>query len=452
MSRRECLQEDEDNFTLSQSMGTQTEIFKLKKNRSPYLAKITAILETNTHEGFCFETACTYSKKVVTRVVVPPRKYRHRVGKIDHTEFPWANFLPLPHILDFCLVPFCCPFENIMTCKFVQPPGGVGRHQYRYTVRDVRIMRARRPASPNNVVFSFQGSFGPPTYGHLMSMLNFAKQIKRDYGGTKLLLFMPASGGSSKPHLFPTRQCRVDVLRIFCRILKSYFPDDDDIEFGVSEIEFGIAGFRDQSVSTIHTIKKLVEMKKCETDEICLGMGLDNAFQLPYWECIDEYVQHVSKIYIVRRDPSPADLENIRLFEVTNVDKTKTKMYFDVRVPSWTRAPYAKFFYREGGERTSVFEENKVHDFYGSLPVICKIKSKQIPATSSTLVRYFIGEFLKSDSDRQSDSDRESQSDRKNIRNKIKQLMFGNEISGVDYAVDETIDSYFRLSFLINAK
>lgn len=440
MSMRPCFQEDEDNFTLSQSMGTQTEVFQLKKNRSPYLAKITAILETNTHEGFCFESACKYSKKVVTRVVVPPRKYRHKVGKIDHSEFPWANFLPLPHILDFCLVPFCCPFENIMTCKFVQPPGGVGRHQYRYTVRDVRIVRARRPASPNNVVFSFQGSFGPPTYGHLMSMLNFAKQIKRDYGGTKTLLFMPSSGGSSKPHLFPTRQCRVDVLWIFCRILKSYFPDDDDIEFRVSEIEYDIAGSHDRSVGTIHTIKKLVEMKKCETDEICLGMGLDNAYQLPYWECIDEYVKHVSKIYIVRRDPSPADLENIRLFEITNADQTKTKMYFDVRVPAWTRAPYAQFFYREG----VVSEENKVYEFHGSLPAICKIKSKPIPPTSSTMVRHFIGEFLKGESvsDRQSESVCQSVSERQIIRNKIKQLMFGPETSYADYAVDETIESY----------
>ena len=404
----QCLQEDENEFTLSQSMGTQTEIFQLKKNRSPYLAKITATLETNTHEGFCFDSACKYSKKIVTKVVVPPRKYRrHKAGKIDHTLFPWANFLPLPPIMDFYLVPFCCPFENVMTCKFVQPPGGVGRHEYRYTVREVRIVKARYPRNRNNVIFSFQGSFGPPTFGHLMSMLTFAKQIKRDYGGTKTLLFMPASGGASKPHLYPTRSARVDVLRIFCRILKSYFPDEDDIEFRVSEIEFDIAGGTDRSVSTINTIRKLVAMKKCESDEICLGMGLDNTYQLPYWESVDEYVQHVSKIYVVRRDPSPADLENIRLFEIPN---TNTKMYFDVRVPSWSKVS-------DIADRIVSF----------TLPTICKIKSKPIPPTSSTLVRHFIKDFLHGHAE---------------SREKIKQLMFGDEISGVDYAVDETIESF----------
>jgi nicotinic acid mononucleotide adenylyltransferase len=423
MSMAQCLQEDDDAFTLSQSMGTQTEIFQLKKNRSPYLAKITALLEMNAHEGFCFESACKYSKKIVTKVVVPPRKYRHKAGKIDHTQFPWANFLPLPHIMDFSLVPFCCPIENVMTCKFVQPPGGVGRHEYRYTVREVRIVKARYPRNRNNVIFSFQGSFGPPTYGHLMSMLNFATQIKKDYGGTKTLLFMPASGGSSKPHLYPTRSARVDVLRIFCRSLKSYFPDDDDIEFRVSEVEFNIAGEADRSVSTIHTIRKLVAMKKCESDEICLGMGLDNAYQLPYWESIDEYASLVSKIYVVHREPSESELENIRLFEVINADKTTTQMYFDVRIPSWTKAPFAKIFNREV-----------------DVPAICKVKSKhEIPPTSSTLVRYFIGESLvESESDGKSESGSKSQSNRQ----KIKQLMFGREISGVDYAVDETIESY----------
>ncbi len=303
-------------------------------------------------------------------------------------------------------------------------------------------------SSKNNVIFSLQGSFGPPTFGHFMSMFYFAKQIKKDYSGNKKLLFMPAAGGS-KTHLFPTRESRTNVLRVFCQILKSLFRD---IDFDVSDIEYNIAGSANRSVGTIHTIRKLVELKTNDSDEICLGMGLDNAYQLPYWESIDEYAQHVSKIYVVHRDPTPTEMQNIRLFQVINADakNTKTKMYFDVTIPSWTKAPFAQFFIdptnrptisASDPNRQAVLLENltpsgkDMYKFYGTLPAIVEVKCKSIPPTSSSMMRYFIGQVLKNELANASAEDTVN-------REKVKNIMFGRDIHNQEDAVDETIASY----------
>ena len=311
-----------------------------------------------------------------------------------------------------------------------------------------RKMSSSSSASKNNVIFSLQGSFGPPTFGHFMSMFYFAKQIKKDYSGKKKLLFMPAAGGS-KTHLFPTRESRTNVLRVFCQILKSLFRD---IDFDVSDIEYNIAGSANRSVGTIYTIRKLVELKTSDSDEICLGMGLDNAYQLPYWESIDEYAQHVSKIYVVHRDPTPTELQNIRLFQVINADAkmTKTKMYFDVTIPSWTKAPFTKFFIDPANRptinasdpnRQAVLLENltpsgkDMYKFYGTLPAIVEVKCKSIPPTSSSMMRYFIGQVLKNELANASAVDNLN-------REKVKNIMFGRDIHNQEDAVDETIASY----------
>ena len=259
---------------------------------------------------------------------------------------------------------------------------------------------------------------------------------------------MPAAGGS-KTHLFPTRESRTNVLRVFCQILKSLFRD---IDFDVSDIEYNIAGSANRSVGTIHTIRKLVELKTSDSDEICLGMGLDNAYQLPYWESIDEYAQHVSKIYVVHRDPTPTELQNIRLFQVINADAkmTKTKMYFDVTIPSWTKAPFTKFFIDPANRPTiNAFDPNRqsvllenltpsgndMYKFYGTLPAIVEVKCKSIPPTSSSMMRYFIGQVLKNELANASAEDTVN-------REKVKNIMFGRDIHNQEDAVDETIASY----------
>jgi len=285
----------------------------------------------------------------------------------------------------------------------------------------------------SNVIFSFQGSFGPPTFGHLMSMFYFAKEIQKDYThGSKTMLFMPSPGGS-KTHLFPTRTSRTNILRIFCKILQSSFPD---ITFDVSDIEYNIAGPLNKSVATIHTLRKLNELKVSETDEICLGMGLDNAYQLPYWESVDEYSQHVRKIFVVHRDPTPAEIQNIRSFQVTNADASSAKLLFDVTIPSWTKAPFTQFFIGSSDDTISPSDPNRqalllnkltpsdhqdTYKFYGTLPIIVEIDSHGIPSTSSSMMRYFIGQ---------------------GNREKVKNIMFGRYMNDQDAAVDEIMASY----------
>ena len=80
-------------------------------------------------------------------------------------------------------------------------------------------------ATPSyDVVFSYQGAFGPPTYGHYKSMEAFAQKLNTDFPDEKILmLFMPTAGGS-KSHLLPTRIMRKKVLDMFCNMLTANLP------------------------------------------------------------------------------------------------------------------------------------------------------------------------------------------------------------------------------------
>jgi hypothetical protein len=61
-----------------------------------------------------------------------PDKYKdHAVGRIANTrEYRWANHLPLPEV----------NYSGSGYCKFHKPKGGVGQHQYRYTIKKVQIV------------------------------------------------------------------------------------------------------------------------------------------------------------------------------------------------------------------------------------------------------------------------------------------------------------------------
>jgi nicotinic acid mononucleotide adenylyltransferase len=256
-----------------------------------------------------------------------------------------------------------------------------------------------------DVVFSYQGAFGPPTYGHYKSMDAFAKQLTTDFEGKNILmLFMPTAGGS-KTHLQPTRDSRKKVLDVFCSMLKDTHPN---ITFETSPIENEI--FDDVTTkgktATIYTIDKL--KTKYPNSTICLGMGLDNAYQLPYWEKINEYSTKVAKIYVVPRTPTAEELEKTRLFNVKNADQTIAVMRFDVTVP-WTNGTFLKCFLPGDstvtvgkgekdnliGALTSVNDDKKEPFlFYQELPPVKILEATSIPATSSSMMRYFIGQII----------------------------------------------------------
>jgi nicotinic acid mononucleotide adenylyltransferase len=340
-----------------------------------------------------------------------------------------------------------------------------------------------------DVVFSYQGAFGPPTYGHYKSMDAFAKQLTSDFAGQKILmLFMPTAGGS-KTHLLPTRDSRKKVLDKFCEMLKVENPN---ITFETSGIENAI--FDDAATSkktaTIYTIDKLIETYK--TSKICLGMGLDNAFQLPYWEKIDEYLMKVHKIYVVPRTPSAEELEKTRVFNVTNTDKSVVEMRFDVTVP-WLNATFLKCFIEDSerfvyieteeedltkpGETkktksctldgqqiivngkpnklvldnlTSVKNDGKEpYVFYQKLPPVQVLTGTpapesasssapksvlSIPATSSSMMRYFIGQYL---------NEKNKEETKEVNLSKVQKLMFGPTITEEQkLLVQDTITDY----------
>ena len=181
---------------------------------------------------------------------------------------------------------------------------------------------------------------------------------------------------------------------------------------------------------------------KYPTSTICLGMGLDNAYQLPYWQDIDKYVDLVHKIYVVPRTPTAEELEKTRMFIVENVKNgSKAEMRFDITVP-WINTTFLKCFLPSSstdtvgkGEKdkliaalTPVNADNKEpYKFYQTLPPVVELTGEEstsasasaastpilsIPATSSSMMRYFIGQYIQE----------------KNIEanlEKIQKLMFG---------------------------
>jgi hypothetical protein len=123
---------------LEKSMGTQTEALKKptykELQKQPFLARITAQLETNDHDGYCSSEECEYKKKIVkANIAVPDRYDSCPLGEIKDEYlkyYNWANHLPVPEV----------NVDGSGYCRFVKPKGGIGQHEYRYTIKKVDII------------------------------------------------------------------------------------------------------------------------------------------------------------------------------------------------------------------------------------------------------------------------------------------------------------------------
>lgn len=123
---------------LEKSMGTQTEaILKptyKELQKQPFLARITAQLETNDHDGYCSSEECEYKKKIVkANIAVPDRYGSWPLGEIEDKYLKihkWANHLPVPEV----------NVQGSGYCRYNCPKGGVGQHEYRYTIKKVEII------------------------------------------------------------------------------------------------------------------------------------------------------------------------------------------------------------------------------------------------------------------------------------------------------------------------
>jgi hypothetical protein len=123
-------------------MGSQTKALKKptykELEKQPFLARITAKLEMNNHDGYCSGDECKYTKKIVkVNIVVPDEFKDFPVGRCDKRkrrcekiEYKWANHLPLPDV----------NYSGSEYCECHKPEGGVGKHEYRYTIKKVEIV------------------------------------------------------------------------------------------------------------------------------------------------------------------------------------------------------------------------------------------------------------------------------------------------------------------------
>jgi hypothetical protein len=137
LSFEESIREQRQKMILEHSNKTQTQQLVKEKYKDleqhRLLAKITGVLETNDHEGYCSGDECEYKRKIVKKKILVPEQYKElQVGKIQHVkEYKWANHLPLPDInvygSDYCR----CDYKKSHRLE---------RHCYRYTIQKVEIV------------------------------------------------------------------------------------------------------------------------------------------------------------------------------------------------------------------------------------------------------------------------------------------------------------------------
>lgn len=298
----------------------------------------------------------------------------------------------------------------------------------------------------NKVVFTFQGAFGPPTHGHYKSMEAFINKIITDYEYTNvseyIFMFMPTKQSRSKPHLEPTTEHRINILNLFCEKLRETIVashPDKQITIISSDIEIK----SEQSSATINTIaaiKKTYKPTHGENLKIIIGMGQDNAYQLPYWERIKDYNDDVDKIYLVKREPETE--ATTRIFRNSDNIKVGT---FDAKVPSWANKPdnldklkevFNTIAYKES---TDVLAENVTIQI--AIPVIEEIATS-IPPSSSSLIRYFIKQYSIIE-------ELEEELEKlEEIRTNIKKLIFGQDT--VDKEEEEKKEEKKLVNTVIN--
>lgn len=291
----------------------------------------------------------------------------------------------------------------------------------------------------NKVVFTFQGAFGPPTYGHYKSMEAFINRIITDYNtnvSEYIFMFMPTKQSTSKPHLEPTTKHRINILNLFCEKLSNTIdrPPGKTITIISSDIEINYT----KSSATINTIAAIKEeyipkLKDDENLKIIIGMGQDNAYQLPYWERIEDYKKDVDKIYLVKRDPGTE--VTTRSFK-GNDGRTELGT-FDAKVPGWANKPsnldkvFNNIAYKEGTDVLAKDVTIKI-----AIPVIEEIATS-IPPSSSSLIRYFIKKYsiIEAQKEELEEARKEElekeleklEKELEEIRTNIKKLIFGPE-------------------------
>ena len=168
---------------LSNSLNTQTEVEPKQKfkilSKELMLVRITAILETNDHGGYCSDGDCEYKKKIVkVNTIVPESMYRptigvELIGRVWGDTYNWTKHLPVPKI-NVAGSGYC-------SCNIVN---GVGQHKYKYTVKSAKIIENKRYKDKSKKGYLLTkewtnyGSQGNDPYRHI-DTLDEAKKIAK---------------------------------------------------------------------------------------------------------------------------------------------------------------------------------------------------------------------------------------------------------------------------------
>ena len=312
-------------------------------------------------------------------------------------------------------------------------------------INEVARLNDLLSALPNEktVIFSFQGAFGPPSLGHYTAMKLYARQVLINYPDTNILmLFMPTALGSSKPHLEPTQNLRLDMLSVFCNQLNSEGEfEGQSIVFDVSTIEYLLCKGKNRDTATYRTLAALNKIRL--RTPLLLGMGLDNMLQFPYWKKVEEYntVYGVEKIYVASRELTDAEKSKTRKFQH---DGKGAILNFDITVPTWANVQQAKKAFgvmgNNAGELSDALlaqmpdtdtDRDQIYTYNLELPelVIVGDKGEKIPGTSSSMIRYYICKYIKA-----ADA---------YTKEKIRRLIWGDKTT--DAGVEETITDYNKL-------
>jgi len=128
------------------------------------------------------------------------------------------------------------------------------------------------------------------------------------------MLYMPTAAGSAKKHLLPTQAARKQALDYFCTRLSTdpspeLAANRDRIFFQTSTIEYDLYNKTDvqgevKKAGDTATYWTLKELRATYNESIiCLTMGLDNMFDLPFWANVHKYPEYVhGQIYVLQRD------------------------------------------------------------------------------------------------------------------------------------------------------
>ncbi len=245
----------------------------------------------------------------------------------------------------------------------------------------------------------------------------FIQRIMKDYNRPNTnytFFFMPTKSSSSKPHLQVTMDQREGILELFSNKLKNKYPNPN-VTIAPSRIEFD----KETPSDTINTIEEL--QKQYRNHKIILGMGKDNALQLPYWGKIDKYKDNVESIYLVKREVEG----ETRVFENIEGKKIGT---FDITLPSWFDEKSLSSVF----EITEELVDRKLPNssiIKIGLPKIIEI-DENIPSSSSSMIRHFISRIIKNEDVREEN------------KTKIKHLMFGtDEFKGYEDIINEIVKS-----------